>query len=71
MVQFRSGGGYWGHTGDPGGEGIKMILSQDWSSDLGICYKKCQWDMSSCQLIVTVLMKFPPPPKSYATIFLE
>ena len=26
---------------------------------------------SSCQLIVTILMKFPPPPKSYATIFLE
>ena len=25
--------------------------------------------MSSCQLIVTVLMKFPPPPKSYANIF--
>ena len=24
---------------------------------------------SSCQLIVTVLMRFPPPPKSYATIF--
>ena len=28
-------------------------------------------DVSSCQLIVTILMKFPPPPKSYATIFLE
>ena len=27
--------------------------------------------MSSCQLIVSVLMKFPPPPKSYAMIFLE
>ena len=27
--------------------------------------------MSSCQLIVTVLMKFPPPPKSYENIFLE
>ena len=25
---------------------------------------------SSCQLIVTILMKFPTPPKSYATIFL-
>ena len=26
---------------------------------------------SSCQLIVIILIKFPPPPKSYATIFLE
>ena len=25
--------------------------------------------MSNCQLIVTILMKFPTPPKSYATIF--
>ena len=27
--------------------------------------------MSSCLLIVTILMKFPPPPNSYATIILE
>ena len=25
--------------------------------------------MSSCQLFVTILMKFPLPPKSYVTIF--
>ena len=29
------------------------------------------FNMSSCQLILTILMKFPPLPKSYAMILLE
>ena len=44
--------------------GINIISNKIW-----LVYVICMC-MSNCQLIVTILMKFPTPPKSYATIFL-